>query len=437
MTRYNPMRELPATAGYRKGDVIVLCGELFGRGYANGIVEEAKSRGMTVIGTTVGRRASDGKLRPLNAAELAEAEALLGGTVINIPLEAGFDMEQDDEGHSPVEQLKRVKPDSWEDICIDWNGVERSRRNGVTRFTAALQQLSAELEKRVPSGANLLFVHTMAGGMPRARIYMPLFNRVFKGEGERYLSSEHFWNSELGKLCAISFNEVTGETFTHLIDATSSLREGVAARGGCVNYAAYGYHGCAVLINGVYTWQSYNPYLPGWAKMRLEAIATAARQRGIKATVFNCPEIQTNSSTLFLGVEISLYPLLKALEKEGGGPVYHGIAADCRALLTETTTLDVLLASADEYLSSPLMAGFRDFDGWPRHNTPEQAEYMLSRATELLGMNANPREIVCAVLSRAVFTGVGRLMLDASWEASAPVIWLNHDIIARRLVGSA
>ena len=32
MTNYNPMRNLPADAGYKKGDVLVLCGELFGRG---------------------------------------------------------------------------------------------------------------------------------------------------------------------------------------------------------------------------------------------------------------------------------------------------------------------------------------------------------------------------------------------------------------------
>jgi hypothetical protein len=436
MTKYNPMRELPATAGYREGDVLVLCGELFGRGYANGIVEEAKRRGMTVIGTTVGRRASDGKLRPLNGAELAEAEALLGGAIVNIPLEAGFDMEPDDDGRSPVEQLKRAKPDDCEMVRLDWNGIEQSRRNGVRRFTDALSRLAADLEKRIPPGANLLFVHTMAGGIPRARVYMPLFNRVFKGQGERYLSSELFWNSELGRLCALGFDEVTADTFAHLIDATENLRERIAARGGEVSYAAYGYHGCAVLINGAYTWQSYTPYLPGWAKMRLEEAATAAWQRGIKATVYNSPEIQTNSSALFLGVEISLYPLLGALEKEGGGPVYREIAAECRSLLKEGVTLDMLLASAGEYLDSPLMAGFRDFGRWPRHNTPEQAEYMLTRATELLGMNENIREIVCAVLSRAVFTGVGRLMLDASWKAPAPVIWLNHDSIAQRLVAS-
>src|SRR5690349_15658332 len=98
MTTYNPMRELPARAGYGKGDVLVLCGELFGRGYANGIVEEARGRGMTVIGATVGRRDADGTLRVLNGEELTAAEESLGGKIVNIPLEAGFDMEPDATG---------------------------------------------------------------------------------------------------------------------------------------------------------------------------------------------------------------------------------------------------------------------------------------------------------------------------------------------------
>ena len=434
MTRYNPMRELPAPAGYKKGDVLVLCGELFGRGYANGIVEEALSRGMTVIGSTVGRRASDGKLRPLNGQELAEAEELLGGRIINVPLEAGFDMEPDDDGCSPVDQLKRVRPDDWDMVHIDWRGIEQSRQNGVRRFADALVQWAALLDKQIPEGANVLFVHTMAGGMPRARVYMPVFNRVFKGQGERFLSSASFWNSELGKLCALNFDEVSANTFTSLIDTTASIRERVSARGGKTCYAAYGYHGCEVLIDGAFVWQSYIPYLPGWAKMKLEDAAVAARQRGIAATVYNSPEIQTNSSALFLGVELSLYPLLTALEKAGGGPVYQGIAAECRSLLKEGGTLEDVLAAANEYLSSPLIKNFRGFDVWPQHNTQEQAEYMLGCATRLIEMNASPKEIVCAVLSRAVFTGVGRLMLDSSWTSAAPVCWLNHDIIARRLI---
>lgn len=433
MTKYNPMRELPAQAGYKKGDVLVLCGELFGRGYANGIIEEARAKGMTIIGTTVGRRDADGTLRGLTAEELAAAEETLGGKIINVPLEAGFDMEPADDGRSPLDQLKGAKPDDLGQVRLDWDGIEQSRSRGVKRFTSSLSLFAAELEKLVTSGANVLFVHTMAGGIPRARIFMPILNRVFKGQGERFLSSEAFWNSELGQLCRISFNEVTADTLTHLIDATGQLRERIAAGGGRVSYAAYGYHGTEVLIDGAYTWQSYTPYLQGEAKMRLEDAAAAAWERGVKATVYNSPEIQTNSSALFLGVELSLYPLLTALEREGAGEVHRKVADECRALLKDGVTLDALLAAANEYLASPLMAGFRDFAGWPQHNTPEQAEFMLTRATELIAMNANPKEIVCAVLSRAVFTAVGRLMLDSSWEPAAPVFWLNHDIIAKRL----
>ncbi|HSN13573.1 MAG TPA: hypothetical protein VLT61_03020, partial [Anaeromyxobacteraceae bacterium] len=89
---YDPVRELPARAGYGVGDVLVVFGELFGRGYANGVVDEARRAGMTIVGATVGRRDGDGPLRPLTEAELAAAEANLGGRIVNVPLEAGFDL---------------------------------------------------------------------------------------------------------------------------------------------------------------------------------------------------------------------------------------------------------------------------------------------------------------------------------------------------------
>src|SRR5450759_2592305 len=106
MTEYRALQQLPDPAGYKTGDVLVLIGEIFGRGYTNGLADEARRIGMTIIGTTVGRRESDGALRPLNAEELSTAEALLGGAIINIPLEAGFDMESVDGLPSIAEQLK-------------------------------------------------------------------------------------------------------------------------------------------------------------------------------------------------------------------------------------------------------------------------------------------------------------------------------------------
>jgi len=429
MTKFNPMRQLPQPSGYKQGDFLVLCGELFGRGYANGVVDEAKRRGMNVLGTTVGRRDADGALRPLTPGELADAESQLGGRIINIPLEAGFDLEPDESGVTPVDRLKGVKPDDWEGVTLDWDAVEQSRQRGISRLTANLGAVAKEISGLVPAGANVLFVHCMAGGVPRARVFMPLFNRIFKGQGERFLSSERFWNSAPGRLCGLSFDEVTADTFRHLIDCTAHVRDLVAGRGGRVAYAAYGYHGCEVLINGEYAWQSYNPYLPGWAKMRLEEWAASARQQGINAAVFNSPEIQTNSSALFMGVEISIYPLLASLEREG----VTEVGEECRRLLREDASLGGLLAEADQYLASPHMAGFRDFVAWPMHNTREQAELMLDCSAKLLAMNGDQKEIVCAVLSREVFSAVGKLMLDSIWEPDSPAFWLGHDIIARRL----
>lgn len=433
MTNYKPMADLPEAAGYRAGDYLVLVGELFGRGYANGLLEEARRIGMKIIGTTVGRRGSDGVLRALNADELAEAETLLGAKIVNVPLEAGFDMETIDGQPSIAEQLKSVRSDTWDQICFQDSLIENARASGTLRFRNNLSQVISELNNIIPAGSNVLFSHVMAGGFPRSRIFMLLLNRVFKGTGDKYLSSNLFWNSEIGRLCEASFNEVTADTFRYLLDETSALRQRIAESGGTVRYTAYGYHGTGVLVEGEYRWQSYIPYMPGWAKMRLEDIAKEASTNSISATVFNCPEIQTNSSALFLGVEISLYPLLSAIRREAGGAVAAPIEARCQAMLKADETLAHLLERADCYLSSPLLKDIIDFSSWPQHNSREQAELMLASSAELMGMHTDQKQLVCAELSRIVFLSTGRLMLHASWKPEAPVIWLNHDIIGRLL----
>lgn len=429
MSDYRPMTELPPVAGYKPGDVLVLFGELFGRGYANGLVEEAKRLGMTVLGTTVGRRDSDGALRPLTPDELAEAEALLGGHIINIPLEAGFDMESPDGEPSIAEQLKKAKPDEWEQVSFTSEFIQKAQTAGQARFLANLARLTQELEARIPVGANLLFAHTMAGGIPRARFFMPLLNRVFKGTGDKYLASEPFWQSGVGRLCDASFNEVTADTFRYLLEGTAAVRQRVTGGGGRVAYIAYGYHGTGILLNGKYRWQSYTPYLQGYAKMRLEGIAASARSQGINATVFNCPEIQTNSSALFLGVELSLYPLLPAV-RAAAGSAAKTLEQRLSALLQEGTGLETLLAEADAYLTNPLILAPLEFASWPQHSTREQMELMLSTSNLLMALHRDQKQLVCAELSRLVFRATGRLIVHGSWSSQDAVTWLNHDILA-------
>jgi len=436
MTDYKPMTQLPAPAGYAAGDYLILVGELFGRGYANGLLEEARRIGMNVIGTTMGRRDADGTLRPLNEQELADAEALLGARIINVPLEAGFDMEETNGQPSIAEQLKKVKSDTWEEITFSDDMIDSARSAGTARFRSNLAQVAAELDAIIPPGANVLISHVMAGGFPRSRIFMLLLNRVFKGTGDKYLPSQRFWESGIGRLCEASFNEVTADTFRYVLEETAGLRERHTAAGSRVCYSAYGYHGTGVLVNGEYRWQSYIPYMPGWAKMRLEDIAVEALQNGIPASVYNCPEIQTNSSALFLGVEISLYPLISAIRRETGNAAADRLTERCQALLKEEENVAGMLLRAERYLSSPIICRFRDFASWPQHNTPEQAELMLAASADLLGMHADQKQLVGAELSRIVFLCTGKLMLHSSWEPVSPVLWLNHDIIARLLADS-
>jgi len=431
MSEYTPLHAVPETAGYKPGDCLVLIGELFGRGYANGLIEEARRLGMTVIGTTVGRRDSNGTLRPLTPEELADAEALLGGgTIINVPLEAGFDMETPDGEPSLAERLKKVRPDEWESLFFDDDFISRARELGRGRFMASLERVMTELETLIPAGANVIFAHTMAGGIPRARVFMPLLNRVFKGTGDKHLASELFWKSGLGKLCDASFNEVTGDTLRHLVTASEALRQRLTAANGRVAYIAYGYHGTGILRNGEFAWQSYTPYLQGYAKMLLEDHAKAARSRGINATVFNCPEILTNSSALFLGVEISLYPLLQAIRAEVGDGA-AALETRCAALLADGVTLAGLLEEANSYLAAPIIVNALVFDTWPQHSTKEQMELMLASSNRLMEMHADQKQLVCAELSKVVFRATGHLMVQASWSCPEATLWLNHDLIAR------
>ena len=73
MTLTSPvsLTEIPQNNLYKKGDVFVLFGELFGRGYVTGLLDQAKKAGMEIIGITVGRRDENNRLRPLTEEELA------------------------------------------------------------------------------------------------------------------------------------------------------------------------------------------------------------------------------------------------------------------------------------------------------------------------------------------------------------------------------
>jgi hypothetical protein len=437
MTEYKALRHIPHAKLFRQGDVFVLFGELFGRGYVNGLIDEARAAGMTILGITVGRRDDNGTLRALSPEEHAEAEAKLGGRIVNVPLMAGFDMDAPEGEQNPTEMLSGITLKNWQDEKLDWDKIEASRAAGVRRFTSSAQQAMAEIDTLIPDGANVFFAHTMAGGIPRIKAFLAIANRIYKGRGERFMSSRALLDSDLGKLILMNFDEVSANTLKYLIDASSSIRARVEAKGGKVRYTAYGYHGTEILIGGEYTWQTYTNYTQGYAKMRLESIAEAAWTQGVDATVFNCPEIRTNSSDIFVGVELSLLPLLTALKKEGGAQGPNSWAQQqwdiCQSLLQDGVSLQSILDKLETYLQTGTSTAFRNFEAWPMDNTPELAELMIGIADEITSLHKDKKALITDHLSSLVLEGTGPLMFHGAAEKIAPVLWLNHDIIARQL----
>lgn len=87
-----------------------------------------------------------------------------------------------------------------------------------------------------------------------------------------------------------------------------------------MRYSAYGYHGTEILIDGRYQWQTYTSYDPGQGQdapgsHRPERLG----RRASRPPCITALEIRTNSSDIFVGVELPLISLLYALKKENGG----------------------------------------------------------------------------------------------------------------------
>ena len=427
------LTELPHNSLFKAGDVFVLFGELFGRGYANGLVNEARKAGMQIIGITVGRRDDNNALRALTAEELAIAEANLGGKIVNVPLMAGFDLDSPPGEPTPTDLIGKLTLNDWQDAKLDWPYLEKCRQIGVSRFREGTARAMAQIDAMIPAGRNVYFAHTMAGGIPRAKIFLAIANRIYKGRGDRFVSSSVLLDSDLGKLILQNFDEVTADTFQHLIEGSAAIRSRVESSGGQVRYSAYGYHGTEILIDGRYQWQTYTSYTQGYAKMRLERIAMAHWEQGIKSTVFNCPEIRTNSSDIFVGVELPLIALLAALRKENGGSWAQAQWDASQALLQDGTTLESVLQKVEGFQHSDIARGFRNFAAWPMPNSAALADIMIGTSDEIVQLHKERKALITDLLSGLVLEATGPLIFGEMSDPAGPVLWLNHDIIAREL----
>lgn len=431
MKNYYPIRNKPVKHQFQKGDVLVLFGELFNRGYANGLVEEAEKNGLTVIRATVGRRDSDGNLRALTNEECEN----IPKPFINIPLEAGFDLEKDSQGKSPNDYLQGIKLSEWQKASIPEGSLLESKEKGRVRFRTHTRAYLKELEQYLVPGRHVHFAHLMAGGVPRCKIVMPLMNRVFKGTGDRFIDSKTFWESGIGLLLQHNFLEVTSETFNILVQESTPLREKIISNGGSVSYVAYGYHGTEIIIKNEYQWQSYAPYIQGWAKVALENYSKNWSNQGVNCCVYNCPEILTNSSSIFQGVEIPLYNLIRSFEKEAPqNPLTMKIKNDCRIALQEGSNIDQVFKLVDDFLSSETFQKTSIYEGWPHHSQKDQLETALNTSDQIIALHKDEKSLMTATLSELVFKACGHIMLHDGFKPQAPVGWIGHDVVVKSLI---
>lgn len=429
-----PLRQISGKRQKTDQGYLVLFGELFNRGYANGLVEEAQKNNFKIIKSTVGRRDAQQNVRALEDSE-KPTDAF---HFINVPLEAGFDMEKDDQsGTSPVDDLKELGLKNWSDFKWPEGKLQNCLKKGRARFRKQVQIYVSELEKVLPQeNAQVLFAHLMAGGVPRAKIVMPLMNRVFKGTGERYMESESFWNSAIGELSSLNFNEVTAYTLDILIEETEKLRNRVTQSGGHVSYVAYGYHGTEIWMKDRFQWQSYSPYLQGWAKIELEKVSDKWKNKNINVSTYNCPEILTNSSSIFQGVEAPLYTLLKTFQKtfpDNGRT--HQLFSECTSLLKKPQAMEEIFKSINEYYQDPEVLQTIRFADWPSHSRRVQLEKLLQLSEQVVDAHLDSKKLMTSLLSEVVFRSCGWVMFHDSYRPAKSAQWIGHDLVASVEVG--
>ncbi len=426
MKDFNPVRGKPTSQKFKKGDILVLFGELFNRGYANGLVEEAEKNGLTVVRATVGRRDESGQLRKLTAEECE----LIAKPFINVPLEAGFDLEKDQQGLAPNDYLKDVKLSEWQQASVPKASLEYSRDQARLRFQKNTKEFISQLEHYIKPGQHVHFAHLMAGGVPRCKIVMPLMNRVFKGIGDRYIPSEVFWQSGIGQFLEMNFHEVTAQTFNILLTESAELREKIKSQNGTVSYVAYGYHGTEVIFENDYQWQSYAPYIQGWAKVDLENFSKQWSKKGVACCVYNCPEILTNSSSIFKGLEIAVYNLIRALKKDKPHlALTQQIEAQCQQVLKNPQALDEIFKLVDNYFKFPDTIKTSVLEGWPQHSLKNQLELALKTSDGIIALHQDEKVLMTGVLSELIFKACGYVMLHDGRSPKNPVAWIGHDAI--------
>jgi hypothetical protein len=97
------------------------------------------------------------------------------------------------------------------------------------------------------------------------------------------------------------------------------------------------------------------------------------------------------------------------------------------------TPLEAVMARIKALNASEVVARARNFAGWPVPNDPDLAEIVISTSEDIVDLHASRNALISDYLSALVVKASGSLIFREMANPMGPVIWLNHDIIAKQL----
>jgi hypothetical protein len=149
--------------------------------------------------------------------------------------------------------------------------------------------------------------------------------------------------------------------------------------------------------------------------------------------VYNCPEILTQSSAIFHGVEVPLYPFIKAIEKEAPSKRQAQVKKLYEFCASKVKNLEEVMQIIRDFYASKLYQEHTRFDHWPQHNHPELLAALLETSQKILSMHHDPKDLLTFPLSELILKSSGQIILRGTAQMQNPVVWLNHDVLAKQI----
>ena len=104
-------------------------------------------------------------------------------------------------------------------------------------------------------------------------------------------------------------------------------------------------------------------------------------------------------------------------------------------MLKDDVSLESILQTVGDYQQSATMQPYYNFEGWPMANGAEQVEMTVGTSQDIVALHKDRKVLVSDVLSSHVLDATGQLIFGSASEPDGPVLWLDHDMVARVLIG--